>query len=223
VSLEGTKKTNDAIRGEGTFDRITSALQNLTAQGIRTIISFTAHRHNYHEFLDVARIGFDLGVARVWADRLIPCGAGFSLDAQPLTPEETREFMENMYTAHTESQENFCNTEIYMGRALQFLIAGGEQPYHCDAGKGLIALQADGAIYPCRRMPVNVGNVRESSLTNIYDQSELFQKLRQHEISRGCESCVFNRRCRGGLKCLSYAVYGDPFIADPGCWLAKGR
>jgi radical SAM protein with 4Fe4S-binding SPASM domain len=223
VSLEGTKKTNDDIRGEGTFDRITSALQNLKAQGIKTIISFTAHRRNYHEFLDVARIGFNIGVTRVWADRLIPCGTGFSLDAQPLTPEETRNFFEYMYTAHKESQKNFCHTEIYMGRALQFLVGGGEQPYHCEAGNRLIALQANGEIYPCRRMPISVGNLRETPLTNIYYQNELFQKLRQHEISNGCESCVFNRKCRGGLKCLSNAVYGDPFVADPGCWLAKER
>ena len=31
VSLEGSQKTNDAIRGAGTFDRITAALQHLTA------------------------------------------------------------------------------------------------------------------------------------------------------------------------------------------------
>ena len=156
VSLEGSKSTNDAIRGKGTYDRITSALRNLTAQGIRTLISFTAHRHNYHEFLDVARIGFKLGVTRVWADRLIPYGAGVTLDAQPLTPEETRKFFEVMYTAYKESQENFCNTEIFMGRALQFLVAGGERPYHCEAGNRLIALQANGEIYPCRRMPISV-------------------------------------------------------------------
>jgi radical SAM protein with 4Fe4S-binding SPASM domain len=217
VSLEGTEKTNDAIRGAGTFDRITSALERLTVQGIKTVISFTAHRHNYHEFLDVARIGCRLGVTRVWADRLIPCGAGYSLDAQSLTPEQTREFFEIMYAAHKESQNHFCNTEIYMGRALQFLTGGGE-PYHCMAGNGLVALQANGELYPCRRLPIGVGNLLETPLVDIYEQSELLQKLRRHEISSGCESCIFNKKCRGGLKCLAYAIYDDPFRADPGCW-----
>jgi radical SAM protein with 4Fe4S-binding SPASM domain len=222
VSLEGSKKTNDAIRGEGTFDRITSALQHLAEHGAKTVISFTAHRHNYHEFLDVARIGCQLGVTRVWADRLIPCGAGLALDEQVLTTEETHELFEIMYTARKESQKQFCRTEIYMGRALQFLVGGGE-PYHCVAGNSLVALQANGELYPCRRMPINVGNLLETPLVDLYEQCELFQKLRRNEISNGCEICSFNRKCRGGLKCLSYAVYGNSFVADPGCWREKGR
>lgn len=222
VSLEGSQMTNDAIRGKGTFDRTIKALEKLTEKGIRTAISFTAQRHNYHEFLDVARIARQLGITRVWADRLIPFGSGKSLTNQMLTPDETRELFEVMYEAHSESQKGFCKTKIFMGRALQFLVGGGE-PYHCVAGNRLVAVQANGDLYPCRRMPIIVGNLLETPLVDLYENSELLQKLRQHEISRGCESCNFNRKCRGGLKCLSSAVYGDPFQADPGCWRATGR
>ena len=34
----------------------------------------------------------------------------------------------------------------------------------------------------------------------------------------GCETCTHRRACRGGLRCLSYAVTGDPLGADPACW-----
>lgn len=222
VSLEGSPKTNDAIRGKGTFKKITTALEHLTARGVRTMVSFTAHRGNFREFLDVARVAFELGVSRVWADRLIPYGAGMALEEPVLTPQETREFFEIMGAAYRESQERFCKTEVFMGRALQFLIGGGE-PYHCEAGNRLVALQANGDLYPCRRMPVRIGNLLETPLIDLYERSAFLQKLRQHDVSNGCQSCIFKRKCRGGLKCLSYAVYGDPFIADPGCWRASDR
>lgn len=222
VSLEGSPKTNDAIRGEGTFNRITAALEHLTAQGIRTMVSFTAHRGNFREFLDVARVAFELNVNRVWADRLIPYGAGMSLENPELTPPETREFFEIMAAAYRESQERFCRTEVFMGRALQFL-AGGGHPYRCEAGNRLVALGANGDLYPCRRMPVRIGNLLEKPLIDLYRQSPFLQKLRRHEISSGCASCTFKRTCRGGLKCLSYAVWGNPFVADPGCWRAVDR
>ena len=217
VSLEGSQKTNDAIRGNGTFNRTIAALEHLTAQGIRTMVAFTAHRGNSHEFLDVVRLAFDLKVSRVWADRMIPCGAGMSLEEQGLTPEETRDFFEIMNAAYCESQERFCNTEVFMGRALQFLVGGGE-PYRCMAGDRLVALQANGDIYPCRRMPVRIGNLLETPLVDLYEKNALFQKLRRHEVSVGCESCTFKKKCRGGLKCLAHAIYGNPFLADPGCW-----
>jgi radical SAM protein with 4Fe4S-binding SPASM domain len=217
VSLEGSRETNDAIRGRGTFDRIAAALRHLVAEGVRTHISFTAHRGNLHEFSNVAALGCELGVSRVWADRLIPYGSGISLGEQELTPEETREFFESMYSARATSQKSFCNTEVYMGRALQFLVGGGE-PYRCSAGDRLVTLQANGDLYPCRRMPICVGNVLATPMADLYADSELFRKLRAHETSNGCESCSFKRKCGGGLKCLSYAIYGDPFVADPGCW-----
>lgn len=221
ISLEGSQKTNDSIRGDGTFNRIIAALEYLVAQGIRTMVSFTAHRGNFHEFLDVARVAFDLNVNRVWADRLIPCRAT-SLEEQGLTPEETREFFEIMNAAYRESQERFCRTEVFMGRALQFLTGGGE-PYRCMAGDRLVALQANGDIYPCRRMPIRIGNLLETPLIDLYEKNALFQKLRNHEISGGCEACTFKRKCQGGLKCLSHAIYGNPFLADPGCWRASDR
>jgi len=87
-----------------------------------------------------------------------------------------------------------------------------------------VTLQANGDIYPCRRMPIRVGNVLEAPLVEAYYESELFRKLRdQNHIAEGCEGCRHAARCGGGLRCLSYAITGDPFKADPGCWHALAK
>lgn len=218
VSIEGTAATHDRIRGTGNFAQTVSAIKQLRKQRIHTLISFTAHRSNYREFPQVAKLGRQLGVNRVWADRLIPCGSGSDLAV--LTPLETQEFFAIM--AQVRAKRSWFNhrTEIAMHRALQFL-AGG-QLYHCTAGDSLLTVQPNGDLYPCRRLPIRVGNLLENTLVELYDNSELLRQLRNpKQVNEGCQTCGYAHWCRGGLKCLSYAVRGDPFQADPGCWLSS--
>lgn len=224
VSIEGTQATHDAIRGPGTFDRTVEAIRHLVEARVRTSISFTAHRGNFREFPEVARLGRRLGVAQVWSDRLIPSGSGAGLGEMVLTPAETREFFELMMRARAEAKRPGLGkrTKISMHRALQFLVGGG-RPYRCGAGDTLITVQPNGDLYPCRRMPIPVGNLLEKPLSELYYSADLFQSLRdRNRVSTGCQNCLHAERCRGGLKCLSYALTGDPFRADPGCWKASG-
>jgi radical SAM protein with 4Fe4S-binding SPASM domain len=222
VSIEGSRESHDMIRGRGEFDRAVEAIECLVRARVRTFISFTAHRSNFREFREVAELGRRLKVARVWADRLIPNGWGAGLAEQILTPNETREFFQIMHKARTDAARRwFGSTEIAMHRALEFLLAGGN-PYHCTAGDTLITVMPNGDVYPCRRMPVRVGNLLETSLAKLYYENDFLRSLRDRSRrSEGCEGCCYVGLCRGGLKCLSYATSHDPFKADPGCWLAK--
>lgn len=220
VSIEGTKDTHDLIRGEGSYKRAVSALKWLAKEHIRTFLSFTVHKGNFQDFPEVAQLGRQLKVRRVWSDRLIPCGSGTNLEA--LSVEETKEFFRIMHKTRRKIQRTwFSRTKVPMHRSLQFLVAGG-RPHQCTAGDTLITVMPNGDLYPCRRMPIRVGNIIETPLAELYNGSELFWKLRNRNlVSKGCEVCFYSHLCRGGLKCLSYAVTGDPFIADPGCWLAS--
>lgn len=223
VSIEGAQATHDGIRGPGNFERTVAAARHLVRAGVRTLIAFTAHPGNFREFPQVARLGRRVGAARVWADRLIPCGRGAGLGDGVLTPDETRQFLDLMRQARAQAQRPwfFRRTEVAMQRALQFL-AGGGRPYHCTAGDSLLTVMPNGDVYPCRRMPIRVGNLRRVPLVELYYQSDLLRALRDRaRISQGCQHCPYARLCRGGLRCLAHAVTDDPFQADPGCWLAQ--
>jgi radical SAM protein with 4Fe4S-binding SPASM domain len=218
VSNDGAQTTHDGLRGPGDFERTVAAVRRLVRAGVPTVISFTAHRPNYGEFLEVARLGRRLGVTRVWADRLIPVGRGAAIET--LRPEETRDLFRLMRRARQEAPRGwFRRTRIPMHRALQFLEGG--RPYQCTAGDTLITVQPNGDVYPCRRLPIRVGNLVETPLAEVHRDSPLLHSLRDRSrVSRGCEGCRHEPVCRGGLRCLAYAVTGDPFQADPGCWLA---
>jgi len=107
-----------------------------------------------------------------------------------------------------------------MHRALQFL-EDGSRPYRCSAGHSLLALMPNADLYPCRRLPLAVGNLRHTPLETLYFESPVLLSLRGHQVSHGCEGCPHGEQCGGGLRCLAYAVKGSPFAADPGCWLAQ--
>ncbi|MDH5508885.1 MAG: radical SAM protein [Nitrospinota bacterium] len=223
VSLEGTQEIHDRIRGEGDYDRVVKALKVMIRGGLQTMISFTAHSKNYRQFPDVAARGRLLGVGKVWTDRMVPCGgaATSNQDVKPLDMDQTREYLQIIDMERRKASRSFFQgTQVGGDRALQFLAEGG-RPYRCQAGEGLITIMPDGSLYPCRRMPEAVGNVMETPLVELYHGAELFKSLRdENKISQGCERCLYRRFCRGGLKCMSHAALGDPFLADPGCPLA---
>jgi len=232
VSMEGGRETHDRIRGPGAFEKTVSAVRDLVGEGVRTFIAFTAHRDNYLEFPVVANIARKLKVTRVWADRFIPpapCSSPAPGVEAPhtLSPLETYQFFRLMHQARKDGRRGDWfrrrKTEVSMRRGLQFLVGGGT-PYHCTAGDTLISILPNGDVYPCRRMPVKVGNVQETSLARIYHKSEILQALRDgNRTPDGCGNCFFVRACRGGLRCLSHAVTGSPFGPDPGCWLSAAR
>ena len=222
VSVEGTAATHDRIRGAGAFNATVAAVRALRAERVPVFLSFTAQRGNFREFPAVVRLGRERGATRVWADRFIPAGHGREAREASLSPGETLEFCQLMAQARAAGTGGGPGCEVAMHRALQFLVGGGE-PYHCTAGDSLLTILPDGGLVPCRRLPIRVGNLREQSLERLYQESKLFRKLRDPEGgSPGCEDCSYVRLCRGGLRCLAYAIHGDPFRADPGCWAARG-
>lgn len=221
VSIEGGRETHDQIRGEGGLRKAAEGIRHLVAAGVPVSISFTAHRGNYKDFPDVVKLGRKLGVSRIWADRLIPCGSASSWTGDLLTPRETLAFFEIMKGSRRKKIPfRKDEQDIAMHRALQFMVGGGE-PYHCSAGDTLITILPNGDVLPCRRMPVIAGNLFNQPLQEIYFESVFLRSLRDRShVSRGCEKCFHMAFCRGGLRCLSYAVKGNPFYADPGCWIA---
>lgn len=228
LSVDGAQKTHDAIRGEGNFDRVVAASLKLKRAGIRVLWSFTAHRRNVQDFAVVAKAAQKAGVDRLWADRMIPCK-----ESQPdaLGVEETQALFCAMRSIKQDREspsfirrivqrvQTPYKTEIAMGRALQFLWSANE-PYRCQAGERLLTIMPDGEVFPCRRLPVSVGNLHQSALADIYQNSPFLQQLRAFRYPSGCGQCLFKTQCRGGLRCLALAQTGDAFSADPGCPLA---
>lgn len=217
LSIEGTKNTHNEIRGKGNLEKVKQAINSLAKNNIKTIISFTAHKDNYMEFNKVANFCRVNNVFKLWTDRLVPFDGAKKLTDKVLTKKETLEYLNIIFKS--QSQKFLFKrpkTIIESKRALQFM-ADKSIAYRCRAGEGILTVMEDGTIYPCRRLPIKVGNIHESNLYDIYKTSKLINELRDSTPPDECKSCIKIYECHGGAKCISYAVTGNMYARDPGC------
>ena len=215
VSLKKKKKTNDYIRGKGTYKKIATGIINLRKANIFTSISFTATSLNYKEFPMVVRYARKYGVNNVWSDRFIPLGD--SDKSLALNYEQTREYLEIMNKERNKLKKvKNNNTTISMYRALQFQMTN-DFAYGCTAGDTLLTVMENGDLVPCRRMPIIVGNLFDRSMYDLYTNSDVLKELREKKIPDECINCEHSEVCHGGLKCLTYAMYKDLNHKDYGC------
>lgn len=213
VSIDGTRETHDRVRGAGNFDKAFAGLRLLKAYGIQTMAAFTCHMGNYRELPQVIRTVRRKGIDRFWADRLIPMG---SSREEMLSTEAFREVLRCLTKEHTRKRL-FSHTEVHLNRAMQFQ-EGGHCYYQCAAGDTLLTLLADGTLLPCRRLPLPIGNCLQEDMLTLCQNSELLRDLRSHTIPAECFSCAKAELCRGGAKCLTYAVTGDWHRKDLNCY-----
>ena len=177
VSLEGGKRTNDYIRGKGTYKKIAEGIINLRKANIFTSISFTATSLNYKEFPKVVRYAGKYGVNNVWSDRFIPLGD--SDRSLALNYEQTREYLEIMNKERNKLKKvKNNNTTISMYRALQFQMTN-DFAYGCTAGDTLLTVMENGDLVPCRRMPIVIGNLFDRSMYDLYINSDVLKELRE--------------------------------------------
>lgn len=215
VSLEGGKKTNDYIRGNGVFKKVARAIKYLKKYNIYVSLSFTANKLNYKEFPKVVNFAEKYGVNNLWSDRFIPLNLNTDMNLQ-MNKAETNEYLKIMKEEKTKLKLRKSKTNIAMYRALQFQMTNN-YPYACTAGKSLLTVMENGDLVPCRRMPIVVGNLQKENMYELYKNSSILKKLRNDNIPDDCKKCEHSKLCAGGLKCLTYALYKDFNHKDIGC------
>ncbi len=219
ISVEGNKETNDNIRGKGSYEQIEFALQLLRKYKIKTYISFTANKLNFEQFESVAQLAVKQKVAKLWTDRIVPFGNALENELLILSAKDTQTFHNHLVTVK-EKYSNYKSTKIELNRALQFL-ATGDCAYSCSAGNTLITIMHNGDVYPCRRLPILVGNVLRENLTDIYEKNETMKSLQSPQNKYdSCSRCSYFTFCKGGSRCITFAQKNTFNDSDPGCFLA---
>lgn len=83
-------------------------------------------------------------------------------------------------------------------------------------GKGIFVAHR-GEVYPSSFLPIELGNVRENTLKEIYLGAKILEDMHNAEKLRGkCRICEFNDICRGS-RSRAYAITGDYLAEDPYC------
>lgn len=210
VSLDGTTRIHDRIRGAGSFLRAMEGIDRLKSRGVPVQVSFTAQRENRKSLPALALICRAHGVDKLWFDRVVipeeEDTAHLSLGAE--------EFRRLVRTA--QSLERF--TPLRCVRSLQSAPDAEGSCYRCGAGGNLLILLADGTLMPCRRLPYEIGNLFDGELKDTLENSETMRALRDAPVPAACAGCVRAEQCRGGARCITCARTGSWEGRDPDCW-----
>ncbi len=76
----------------------------------------------------------------------------------------------------------------------------------------------DGDVFPCKGLPLPIGNLHDKPLKKILVDSEIIQNLKNHEsmIKGPCRKCNKFSNCYG-CRARTYALTGDYLASDPIC------
>lgn len=217
ISLDGIDAaTNDAVRGEGSFDMAIRAMENLKAANFGQFkISVVVTRHNVSQ-LDQFKALADHYGAQLRITRLRPAGRGADTwhELHP-TNAQQREIY-NWLLNHGEN--------VLTGDSFFHLNALGESLpglNMCGAGRVVCLIDPIGDVYACPFVIHNefkAGNVRDvGGFAKVWKQSDLFLSLREPQSAGACASCGAFDACQGGCMAAKFFT-GLPLDGpDPEC------
>jgi len=217
ISLDGVDAaTNDAVRGEGSYDMAIRAMENLKAANFGQFkISVVVTRHNVSQ-LDQFKALADHYGAQLRITRLRPAGRGADTwhELHP-TNAQQREIY-NWLLKHGEN--------VLTGDSFFHLNALGESLpglNMCGAGRVVCLIDPIGDVYACPFVihdEFKAGNVRdEGGFATVWKQSDLFLSLREPQSAGACASCGAFDACQGGCMAAKFFT-GLPLDGpDPEC------
>jgi radical SAM protein with 4Fe4S-binding SPASM domain len=224
-ALHGAQaKTHDTLtQVVGSFDITMETMQGIVAAGISAEVHIVPTAINFGEIADMVRLLSSVGVKKASWLRFVPQGRGkINRDLLRLTKGQLRQLTH----VRAKLQEMWPEVEIRTGSPFNILCP--QSPTPCTAGLSVLAIRPDGAAVPCDafkqfRVPDRFGNILENSLLEVWEKSDLLNKVRQIQQSRcnsPCASCPAYSRCNSG--CLAQKAIAAGRLTngkDPECLL----
>jgi radical SAM protein with 4Fe4S-binding SPASM domain len=222
VSVDGNREVHDSIRGEGAYEKAVNGIRNSIQEGVYTTVNFTISRLNQNDLQGVIKLSRELGAKKLTMERFAPTGRGREIMDMALDPKEFKNRLETLSAAKgiiTNSSDPLAVftkeglPESYSKDELKKRICGG-----CTAGIAAITISYDGEVYPCPKLEVSCGNVRNSRLLDIWLNNQAIKDLRFRRLKGRCGRCNWKNLC-GGCRAVAEAVCGDYLETDPTCFV----
>jgi len=234
LSLDGSEeKVHDDFRGQhNAFTGTIRAAGLFRNHGIEFIINSSFTKRNQEEIPKVYELAKKLGATAWYMFMIVPTGRGEEIMNELISKEDYEEILEWHYQMEKDEKDILvrptCAPHYYRivlqkskeegskfeRRTLKFSTGGSKG---CIAGQVIALIDVDGNVLPCSYFPKPAGNIRTQSFRDIWENSSLFQELRDFKKYKGkCGSCEYVTVC-GGCRARAYAVHGDYLEEEPFC------
>lgn len=245
ISLDGMQDTNDRFRGvKGAFSAAIKAFENCLSIGQKVGLRLTMTRDNVQDLPAIFDLIEEVGIPRACFYHLVYTGRGEDLVKEDLTHEQTRAaldlIMDRTLDFHNRgldkdilTVDNHCDGPYLYMRVLR------EDPKRAKEVKKLLDVNGGnltGCAIGCIDNLGNIhadqfwrtktfGNVRQRPFSEVWmDTSDPIMaglKNRKPLLKGRCaqENCRWIDVCNGNFRARAVAVYDDPWMQDPACYL----
>jgi radical SAM protein with 4Fe4S-binding SPASM domain len=222
VSLDGhNAQVHDYFRGaKGTYNRALTAIKNMCNEGLNVSVSTCVSRLNLLNLEDIALLLKENGVSKWCLPIFSAVGRGKDITNIALTPNETKELLYKLDDLENKYNLNIRIDLPYVVTLPDLCSEKGNKSGCCPAAFTELTIFADGNVSPCFELPLSCGNVRDKSISEIWNDSKVFNEFRDKTLIKGkCKSCSYLYSCGGGCRAVAYNSCGDYLGDDTACWL----
>lgn len=223
VSIDGIGETHDYLRGlPGLYEIAVENIRKAKRAGMRVGINTALSKRNIHEIQPLFQLFSDLGINSWQLQGVEDVGRANENPELYLGAADYYEIAKQVAKFRSGAKfaivlgdniGHFCSFEPML-RSKPF---GG-----CIAGRFNVGIESNGNIRGCLsiRGDANVvGNIRERSLKEIWDDPDTFQEHRVKPLEKMagfCAECEYARICRGGCSSMAYSLT-ETFYENPLC------
>jgi pyrroloquinoline quinone biosynthesis protein E len=191
---------------------------------VAVTLNFVIHRRNIDQIEEMLQIAESSSATRVEFANVQYYGWAFA-NRGNLLP--TREQLDRSLEV-IKSAEARLRGKIRIESVVPDYYAKYPKPCMAGWGRKLMLITPHGEALPCHAAKIipnlHFANVKQSSLSEIWEISEAFQKFRGGSwMQAPCKTCDRRTIDFGGCRCQALLLANDPAATDPVCTLSPNR
>ena len=213
LSLDGsTAEIHDDFRKQpGAFKSTLRAADFFKKHGIEFLINSSFTKRNQKDIPNVYKLAKEMGATAWYMFMIVPMGRGEDLMAELISKEDYDEILKWHFNMELEEKDILvrptCAPHYYRivqqeakakgidfeRRNLKFGTGGGKG---CIAAQSIAFVGSRGDVQPCSYFPQSAGNVKKQHFKDIWENSKLFNDMRNFKDYKGrCGSCEYIGVC----------------------------
>src|SRR5579872_4416043 len=209
--ISGTKAHSQKLR----------VLEWLKRHRVAVTLNFVIHRRNIDQLGEMLSLAESSSATRVEFANVQYYGWAFA-NRDSLLP--TREQLTQSIDFLKKARERLAG-KIKVEYVVPDYYAKYPKPCMGGWARKLMLITPSGDALPCHAARVIPGlsfeNVKDQSLSEIWNSSDAFQKFRGESwMQEPCKTCDRRTQDFGGCRCQAFLLAGDASVTDPACSLA---
>ena len=232
VSLDGsTPETHDTFRGlENAFKHSIRGIKIAKQAGIEFQINTTITKTNLDQIPKILELAENLGAVAHHIFLLVPTGRGKYIVDSEINAKEYEETLNWFYDQSQKTSLQLkatCAPHYYRilrqrakkdGKKVSFETHGLDAVTRgCLAGTGFCFVSHVGRVQTCGFLDVECGDITQQTFKDVWENSQVFNKLRDFNNLEGkCGICEYKRVC-GGCRARAYEATGNYLAEEPLC------